>query len=158
MAIYMKIEGIDGDATHENHKKWIDIDSFQWGMGRGISTPSGSALNREASEPSISEITISKSMDSASSKIFTEAATGVKGKKVEFHFVSTGSPGETYIEYELTDALISGYSVSSMGDRPTESMSINFTKIQYKFIPKAKDNVEGTPVTVSYDMATTKSG
>lgn len=158
MAIYMKIEGIDGDATHLGHEKWIVVESFGWGMGRGISTPSGSTKNREASEPSISEITITKSMDSASSKIFTEAATGTKGKKVEFHFVSTGSPGATYIEYELTDALISGYSLASGGDRPPESMSINFTKIQYKFIPLKENNEAGTPVTVSYDLSTTKSG
>lgn len=158
MAIYLKIEGIDGDATHENHKKWIDIASFQWGMGRGVSTPSGSAKNREASEPSISEIVVTKTMDGASPKIFTESATGVKGKKVEIHFVSTGSPGATYVEYELTDALISGYSISSGGDRPTESITFNFTKIQYKFIPLNQDNEPGTPVTVSYDLATTKSG
>ena len=158
MAIYLKYEGIDGEATHENHKKWIDVSSLQFGIGRGISTPSGSTANREASEPSVSEVTISKMLDGSSSKLFTESATGAAGNKVEIHLVNTGSPGNTYVEYTLTNSLISGYSVSSGGDRPMESISINFTKIEYKHIPFDATNKAGTPVTVSYDLSTTKSG
>jgi type VI secretion system secreted protein Hcp len=158
MAIYLKYEGIDGEATQENHKKWIDIGSLQFGVGRGISTPSGSTANREASEPSISEVVVTKQLDSSSSKLFVESCTGAAGKKVEIHLVSTGSPGNTYVEYILHNALISGYSVSTGGDRPSESISINFTKIEYKHIPYDQANKAGTPVTVSYDLATTKSG
>ena len=158
MAIYMKYEGIDGEATHDAHKKWIDIGSLQFGVGRGISTPSGSTANRESSEPSVSEVVVTKQMDGSSSKLFTESLTGAAGKKVEIHLVSTGSPGNTYAEYILTGGLISGYSISSGGDRPSESISINFTKIEYKHIPYDQGNKAGTPVTVSYDLATTKSG
>lgn len=158
MAIYLKYEGIEGEATHDKHQKWIDVSSLQFGIGRGISTPSGSTANREASEPSVSEVVITKAMDGASPKLFTESATGAVGKKVEIHLVSTGSPGNTYVEYILTNSLISGYSVSSGGDRPTESVSINFTKMEYKFIPYDDKNKAGTPVSVSYDLASTKSG
>lgn len=158
MAIYLKYEGIDGEATHDKHSKWIDVSSLQFGVGRGIATPSGSTANREASEPSISEVTISKQLDASSSKLLVEACTGAAGKKVEIHLVSTGSPGNTYVEYTLHNALISGYSISSAGDRPSESVSINFTKIEFKQTPYDQANKAGTPVTVSYDLATTKSG
>ena len=87
MAIYLKYEGIDGEATHAKHEKWIDIGSLQFGLGRAISTPAGAAANREASEPSVSEVTVTKLLDSASSKLFTESATGAAGKKVEIHLV-----------------------------------------------------------------------
>ena len=157
MAIYIKYEGIDGEATHENHKKWLDIQSIQWGVGRAISTPSGSTSNREASEPSVSEVTITKLMDSSSPKFFTEACTGAVGKKVEIHLVTTGSPGNTYASYILTEALVSSYSMSSGGDRPSESISISFTKMEYKFIPYDNANKAGSPIAVSYDLATTKS-
>jgi type VI secretion system secreted protein Hcp len=157
MAIYVKYDGIDGEATHETHKKWLDAGSLQFGVGRSISTPAGSTANREASEPMVSEVTISKLMDSASPKLFTESCTGAVGKKVQIHLVSTGSPGNTYIEYTLTNALISSYSVSSGGDRPSESVSISFTKLEYKFIPYDDKNKAGTPISVSYDLSTTKS-
>ncbi|NYZ17586.1 type VI secretion system tube protein Hcp [Azospirillum sp. RWY-5-1] len=157
MAIYVKYEGIDGEATHQDHKKWLDVGSLQWGVGRAISTPSGSTANREASEPSVSEVTITKLMDASSPKFFTEACTGAVGKKVEIHLVTTGSPGVTYAEYILTNALVSAYSMSSGGDRPSESVSISFTKMEYKFIPYDDKNKAGTPISVSYDISTTKS-
>lgn len=158
MAIYLKYEGIEGEATHDKHKNWIEVGSLQFGIGRGISTPAGATANREASEPSVSEVTVTKMLDGSSPKLFTESATGAAGKKVEIHLVSTGSPGNTYVEYTLTNALISAYSLSSGGDRPSESISINFTKIEFKFIPYDGANKAGTPVTVNYDLTTTKSG
>jgi type VI secretion system secreted protein Hcp len=157
MAIYVKYEGIDGEATHEEHKKWLDVSSVQWGVGRAISTPSGSTSNREASEPSVSEVTLTKLMDSSSPKFFTEACTGAAGKKVQIDLVTTGSPGKTYATYTLTNALVSSYSMSSGGDRPAESISISFTKMEYKFTPYDDTNKAGTPIAVSYDISTTKS-
>ena len=157
MAIYVKYEGIDGEATHQDHKKWLDVGSLQWGVGRAISTPSGSTANREASEPSVSEVTITKLMDASSPKFFTEACTGAIGKTVKIDLVTTGSPGVTYAEYVLTNALVSAYSMSSGGDRPSESISISFTKLEFKFTPYDDKNKAGTPTTVSYDISTTKS-
>ena len=29
MPIYLQIDGIQGDATHEQHKKWMDIEVIQ---------------------------------------------------------------------------------------------------------------------------------
>ena len=155
MAIYLKIAGIDGDATHKGHEKWIDVQSFQWGVGRGISTPVGSAAKREASEPSVSEVTITKSMDSSSVKLFQEATTG-SAKDYKIDFVSTGDPGDLYLQVELTNTLISGYSISSGGDRPTESVSLNFTKVQFKYVDFDQNHKPGTPVIGGYDLATAK--
>jgi type VI secretion system secreted protein Hcp len=114
--------------------------------------------NRESSHASVSEIVITKTTDSASPKLFTESASGAKGKKVEIHFVSTGDPGLTYLQYTLDDTLISGYSVSSGGDRPSESISLNFTKVEFKMTPYDDTNTAGTPITVNYDLATAKAG
>ena len=38
MAIFGKFDGIEGDATHQAHKNWVDIDTLQFGVGRAIST------------------------------------------------------------------------------------------------------------------------
>lgn len=158
MAIYLEYEGIQGEATHDKHQKWIDISSLQFSVGRNISNPVGATANREPSEPVVSEVTLTKTMDNSSPKLLVEACTGNKGKTVKIHLVSTGSPGNTYCEYTLTNALISAYAVSSGGDRPSESISISFTKIEYKLTPYNAKNEPGSPVSVSYDLATTKSG
>ena len=60
MAIYLEIEGIEGNITAKGYEKMIEVSSFNWGVGRAISQNAGRMANREASRPSISEITLTK--------------------------------------------------------------------------------------------------
>src|SRR5262249_11123077 len=90
MAIYMKVEGIDGDVTEAAHKAWIEVNSFQWGVGRGIGSPKSSASDRESSEASVSEVVVTKPSDEASTNLLRAALWG-KGKKVNVHFTRTGT-------------------------------------------------------------------
>jgi len=156
MSIFCKYGAIAGDATHQDHKEWIAVGSLQWGVGRAISTPVGAAENREASEPSVSEVTMTKDMDCASIHLFKEACTGNKGVDCTIHLVQTGSPGRLVCEYKLTNSLVSGYSCSSGGDTPTESFSVNFTKVEFKYINYDPTGV-GKPATAAYEMALTKA-
>lgn len=158
MGIYMNFDGIEGEATQQDHKKWIDVLSLSWGSGRGISTAYDAAQNREASEPLLSEVTIVKEFDAASPQLVTEASTGSEGNAVKIDITTTGSPSFVFCNYTLSNALIDSYSVSTSGDRPTESVSISYTKMEFKFTPYHDQSLgAGTPVTVSYDLATTKA-
>lgn len=46
--------------AHRRGCHWIEISSFQYGVGRGISAPTHGASDREGSTPSIGEITVHK--------------------------------------------------------------------------------------------------
>lgn len=156
MAIYMQYKGIDGDATQAGFTDWIKVESFQFGVGRGITTQTGAALNREASEPSVSEITVTKLLDKASGPILQNVCTERKGQDCKIAFVSQGDPGEKYLEYTLTNTLISGLSISSGGDRPVESVSLNFTKVEIEVKPLSPDNTAAGPFKFAYDIAQAK--
>jgi type VI secretion system secreted protein Hcp len=132
MPIYLEYDGgsITGDVTATGWEKWIELSSFQFGIGRGIASPTGGSADRESSAPSVSEITVTKDQDSSTGPLVTAALQG-EGVTVKIDFVKTSS-GQLakYMEYTLTNTMISGWSTSSGGDRPTESVSLNFTKIQ----------------------------
>ena len=128
------------------------MNSFQWGVGRGISSATGGSKDRESSAPSISEITVTKAQDLATGKLLTEAYQG-KGVKVVVDFVKTDQGKlAKYITYELEDTMISGYSISSGGDRPTESLSLNFTTVNC--IPQVldKDGTLSSADAIKYDI------
>lgn len=38
MPIYLQIDGIQGDATHEEHRKWMDIEAIHWNVARNMNT------------------------------------------------------------------------------------------------------------------------
>lgn len=157
MPIYLQIDGIEGDATQEQHRRWTDIEALHWHVERNMNTTAGSAANREASEPTVSEITLTKVSDSSTPKLFREGTSGSTGKAVKIHFVTTGNPGNTYLEYTLTNTLVAHYSVNSSGDRPIETVKLNFTKVEMKYTPYDEDQSAKSPIIASYDLATTKA-
>jgi len=156
MAIYLHVEGLEGDVTAAGHEGWIECLSMDTGVGRGIRTSTGSSQERESAAPSLSDVTIVKAMDKCTPLLFSEACVG-KGKMVKIDLVQTGEQLDTYMGYELTDALISGYSVSaSGGEKPAETVSFNFTKIEMKYIPFDQKNNPLGPVPAGYDVSAGK--
>jgi len=158
MPIYMNYDNlaIKGDVTEEGHKDWIELNSFQWGLGRGISSPVGGSADRESSAPSISEITVTKAADTSTIKLINEALQG-EGKTVLIDFTKTDKGKlEVYMTYTLSECMISGYSTSSGGDRPSESLSLNFTKVESKNTPNKGVGEQASPETVTYDLTTAK--
>jgi type VI secretion system secreted protein Hcp len=149
MPIYMKYGDIKGDVTAKGHEGilgWMEINGFQFGIGRSIASPVGGVSDRESSAPTVSEIVVTKPADISSTALFEQALYG-EGVKVQIDFCKTDKGAlEVYQSYQLENAMISGLSVSSGGDRPMESISINFTKIQYAFYQmNATGNLDETP-------------
>jgi type VI secretion system secreted protein Hcp len=54
--------------------------------------------------------------------------------------------------------MMSGYSISSGGDRPSESISLNFTKFDSEYIKIDQDFKATTTGHVIYDISKAKSG
>ena len=156
MPIYVKYAALNGDVTESTHSQWIEVNSFQWGVGRGISSPTGGSADREASAPSVSEIVVTKPTDAASTLLLDEALEG-EGQDVTIDFCKTDKGQlSVYLTYTLNNTMISGYSISSGGDRPQESLSFNFTKVACKDVTLTATNAEGSPAVVTYDIALAK--
>jgi type VI secretion system secreted protein Hcp len=160
MAAYLKYgDTFKGESLAEGHKGWIEIHSVQWGCGRTISTPVGGSSKREACSPQVNEVTISKQMDSTSPLLAQEALVG-KAVDATIELVETDANQlETFLSIKLTNAMVSGYSMASSGTRPNESLSLNFTKIEYTysgFDDKHKLDASKKK-TLTYDLTTAKT-
>jgi type VI secretion system secreted protein Hcp len=158
MPIFMHYEGIEGNVTAKGFEKWIEVNSFQFGSGRGISTPTGGAENREASAPSVSEVVVTRLMDKASPKLFEESLIGSDGKVVKIVMTRTGKELAKLCEYKFEQTLVSGYSVSSGGDgAPSESLSLNFVKFEYSYTGSDAAGKDATAMKVAYDIGQAKT-
>lgn len=154
MPIYLQLDGIQGDATHQAHQGWTDISSISWSLQREMNTLVGASQNREGKQPSVGHVTLTKTSDRSTPKLITEAAAGQAGKIAKIHLVTTGSPGNTYLEFTLSNVLFSSYTIGSKGDRPSESITLDFTKIETKYTPTDTGNAGQGPVISSFDLAT----
>ena len=155
MAIYVKWDGVKGNITEAGYTDHMSVNSFSFGVGRGITMETGNMANREASRPSVSEITLSKLVDKATTSIFKESVSGSKGKKIILKFLKTGDGKDVeFMTYELEDALVSAYSISASGTgQPMENISLSFSKIMVKYNDFDKNNKSASPQIVGYDLA-----
>ena len=160
--ILLQLSGINGDSTIQGYTNWIGISSIQFNVARSVSNTVGS-IDRDTSNPQFGEIQVSKPTDSASTQIFAQAMYGMAiGTTCTFNFLQTAganAPLQLYMQLQLTNPIITSYSVSSSGDRPSESFTISFTQIgmlytqfqtgsaEVKADPKGYNLTTGEPTT-----------
>jgi type VI secretion system secreted protein Hcp len=160
MAIYMNFNALSpkGNVTAEGYEDWIEVDSFNFGVGRAISMEAGAMANRESTRPSLSEVTVTKALDAASGGLFKASVVGDEGVNVEIHVVQTGgNKVEKYAAYTLEDVIISSYSVTAAaGGPPQESLSLSFAKIEGDLTHADKTHKNTTNMRVGYDLTTAK--
>lgn len=157
MAIYMKIEGIDGNITAKSHEKWIEILEFSFGLGRAItSTEPGHQSNREGTIPSFTEITVRKVVDETSPKIFLEACIGkAQTKPIQMEFCHSGDTLLKYASFKLTDVLISSYEIDGRDDgHPLERFTLNYSAIEMEYIPYDDKEAPKTSIRGGYNLIT----
>ena len=157
MALYMKYGSIKGAVTTDGFKDWIELNSFQWGVGRAIGTAARGSTSREHSEPNLSEVTVTKLSDVSTPKLFLDAVAGKLDSKVTIKFTTTTKGKvETFLTYEMENTGLSHYSLSSGGEAPMESLALNYTKITETFTGH-DPGISGSPETVGYDLSQMKT-
>lgn len=157
MAIYVEIGKIKGNVSADGHKDWIEVNHMKFGVGRAIPMMVGSQTNREATNPSFSELSFTKEMDDSSPYLFRESCVG-EAKTIKIHVVKTGANKlETVVEYTLEAALISSYGIVSEGGQPRETFTVSFTKIEMKYVVWDEKHTKSSQIPISYDLATAKA-
>jgi type VI secretion system secreted protein Hcp len=147
-AIYMKIEGIPGDVTVRGYEGSIELNSFSVGVDRENkrSGEKGGTEDINIGIGELQEVSIAKSLDSASAKLAQFAINGNSLGQVEIHFVKTAGPETiSYLQYKLDRAFVKSWSTSGdADDRPTEEVAFYYNKISFAYTPggiQEPDNV-----------------
>jgi len=136
--MFLKIEGVDGESKDKSHGKEIDILSLSW---------SGALQYAKASttgKGSLDVFAVTKSIDKATTKLVEALLTGQHIAEAKIVVRSAGGNPVEYLKYTLKDIMVSSYSTggSSGEDRPTESVSFSYGKVEVEY---TELNPDGTP-------------
>jgi len=151
MALFIKFDGVDGEAQDKDHKGWSDILSFSWGLHKAGGGATGQTRRRGVA--TVEDVVCTKEYDKSSPKLAEAICLGKIFPKVEIHDTATyGENRATFLKYELKNVMVSSHNVSAAGGGdavPTETMSLNFeevkqTYVEYSADGKKKGNVEMT--------------
>jgi type VI secretion system secreted protein Hcp len=139
-AVYLKIDGVEGDATaaDKDHQGWIVVESLSTSMNVAPShTGTGSGETRRRGDAIVEDVSLTKYVDRASAKLAEAVCKGKVIPKVEIHVTAsyTEAGRQTYYRYELKNVRVTSYNVSGSAgaDRPVENFSLNFEEIKVEY-------------------------
>jgi type VI secretion system Hcp family effector len=156
---FLKIAGIEGESTDDKHKGWMEILSFSWGVSQMASASAvSSSGGPSAGRADFQDLSIVKTMDSASPLLFKACAKGDCIKEVTLELCRSGGDKLKYMEYKLTNAVISSVSIGGHGGgEPTESISLNYGKIEQTYTKQRRpDGSGGGNVPAGWELETNK--
>jgi type VI secretion system secreted protein Hcp len=139
---------IEGESVDQQHPKEILIASFSHGVT--VPTVVGGGGTGRAS---FSGLDLTKTLDKASPLLYSYTA---QGRHIQQAVLSVRFSGATPFEFyriTLTDVIISSVQTSGAGERPTESLSLNFTRIEWRYVPQNANGSAGTPVVTTWNIA-----
>jgi type VI secretion system secreted protein Hcp len=144
---FLQIQGVQGASTEAAHTGWIPIQSFSFGVVSPRDASSGLATGKRQHDP----LVITKQIDKASPSLFQLASSGRVFPQVVLEVVTRD--GSKRYSVTLHNALVASVKTSSGGDRPSESVSLNYETIEWRYTQqKADGSSTGSPVTASYDL------
>ena len=146
---FLNIEGIQGEATDQNHLGWIEISSFSWGVSNPGSNSAGGGGG--SGKSSFQDLHCESRTSKASPNLMLACAIG---KHIGSAVLSVSNPAaptgsvSEFMKLTLEDCLISSYQNAGAeqgDDRPLDAFSLNFVKIDFMFtVPTTGEVVESS--------------
>jgi type VI secretion system secreted protein Hcp len=137
MPAFMKLGDIKGEATDQDHKDWVILDSMSSPIFRSI--PEGAKdQQRTKGETTLGDIVVVRQLDKSSTKLQEACANGTFYPEVEVHFCTTvKNKQEPYLKYLLKDVIVTSYGFhgNSSGDPiPSEELTLGYTEVEWTYV------------------------
>lgn len=157
---FLKVDGLDGESSDAKHKGQFEVLSFSWGVTQSITGTTSSAGTFTGQRADLAPLVVVKQLDKGSPKAAQACAAGEHFGSALLTLCRAGGDKQPYMEYKLTDVLISGVQIGGAsqgeGGVPTESWSLHYAKIEMTY---TQINVQGKPagnVAAGWDLKENK--
>ena len=137
MPAFVKLGDIKGQATDQDHKEWILIESMSAPISRSIPMNARDQQRTQGST-SLGDVVLVRELDKSSTKLQEACANGTFFPEVEIHLCATvKNRQDPYLTYKLKNVIVTSYSFhgnASGSPLPTEQVSLGFTEVEWNYI------------------------
>ena len=152
--MFLIIEGVNGESKDSEYPDSIDI--LAWSEGLSIPVTFDTGGGGSTGKASAQSINITKFIDSASPDLRFNLVRGEVMPSASI-IVRQSSAVESYelFRIDLTEVRLDSVSASaaSGGDRPTENISLFFTKIRWIYTPVDQTGKPGSKIIRGWDFS-----
>ncbi|MDR7040133.1 MULTISPECIES: Hcp family type VI secretion system effector [Methylobacterium] len=151
--IFLKLDGVKGEAQDAKHSNEIDILAWSWGASQSGTTHMGSGSG--SGKVAVQDLSLTKYIDKSSPTLFQFCCNGKHIAKGQLVVRKAGENPLEYIKIDLENIIVANVSLGGSGgeDRLTENVTLNFSKIKYVYTPQEKNGAPGQAVDISWDIA-----
>lgn len=152
-SMFLKIEGIEGDAQDSGHKNEIAITHYAWSQAqKGDWGSSGKAL--AAAMVEMHEISFTFETCNASPKLMEACASGKTFNSATFTVKKAGGQaGNDYFWIKMEKVLVATFATNgASGNKPVDIITLRFDAINFEFQPIKEDKPEGSKARGGYSL------
>lgn len=150
MDIFLKIDGIVGEAQHVKHKNEIAVESYSWSESAAPSPGGGTGLS--AGRVRMQGFSVSMKASKASPKLFLAVATGQHFKTAALSVLSAPSIPFDFLTWTLSDVTVTDFHTAGSHDVVLDTITLAFTKIQVKYREQTPGGGPGAEVKAGWDL------
>lgn len=144
-AAYIKIGDIKGEATDNEHKDWIIIESMSQAVRKPVQLDTSTG-QRTRGDTVLGDVVCVKELDKSSPKIAEAVCNGAHFPEVTIELCKSvpsndgtgGTKQVPYLTYKLKDVIVTSYNISggtADGDPlPTEEIALGYTEVEWTYI------------------------
>jgi type VI secretion system secreted protein Hcp len=129
--VYLKLDGLDGESMDDDHKDWIEVESFSW----GVDNPASFAIGQggQATQAHIAAVSVQKRCDKSSVAMFKACTTGKHIPKGTISCMKLdGDSRVEYLKIDLTDMMVSSFQWSGSGGEHLIHEHVSFVFAEFK--------------------------
>lgn len=151
--IFLKLEGIKGEAQDSKYKDEIDVLAWSWGASQSGTTHTGGGSG--SGKVAVQDISVTKYIDKSSPTLFQHCCSGKHISKGKLIVRKAGDNPLEYLTVELEDIIVSHLSMGGSGseDRLTENITLNFAQFHLKYGVQNKDGSKGAETEHKWHIA-----
>jgi len=151
--MFLKIDGIKGEALDKTHKDEMDVLAWSWGMSQSATSHVGRGGG--AGKVSVQDLSVTKFMDKATPNLMMYCCNGKHIPKVMLTVRKAGENPLEYMKITMEDCLVSNVSTGGSGseDRLTENLSLNFAKFKVEYTSQKANGAPDATIEMGFNIA-----
>lgn len=155
--IFLKLTGIEGEATDASHSKEIEVLTWEWSVKQPSNTHAGRGGG--AGKATVEDLTFEHYVDRATPNLIQHCLTGKHiGSAVLTMRKAGGKPLE-FLRITMEDVLITqvkpAHNINMRA--PREEVSLSFSRVKQEYVVQNASGGSAGTVSMGYDVKVNKS-
>jgi type VI secretion system secreted protein Hcp len=153
---HIKIEGVEGESTHKDHKGEIEILSWSWGVSQASSAGSGGGSGK--GKANAGDFNFTHHFDKASPVLAKHCVAGKHFKDAKVTARKAGEGQKDFLVITMKEVFIDSVQPGgSQGGDVMEQVSCSYKDIEFAYKPQDAKGGLGGEVKFGWNTATTET-